>query len=158
MSKREDSAQLARSMQREAARLEDLVAAMRESRMAYVALRPSVMQAGVAAMQRIAADCRALAAERAGLHERLGRSLAAVAAGQPPELRGDLQRAGERLRRAAAAVRVENGVGARLLEFSRTAQENLMLSLYAPVSVRGYDRSARAVQGAARGSLVSGTL
>lgn len=155
MSRREDAARLVRAMQREAARLDDLVAVMRGNRMAYVALRPSVMQAGIAAMERIAADCRALATERIGLHEQLGPGAIDE---QTADLQRDLRRAGERLQLAAAAVRIENGVGVRLLEFSRNAQENLMLSLYTRAPMHGYDRSARAVQSVTHGTLVTGTV
>lgn len=155
MSRREDAARLVAAMQREAARLDDLVAVMRDNRMAYVALRPSVMQAGIAAMERIATDCRALATARIELQQRLGHGAIDE---QPADLRRDLRRVGERLQLAAAAVRVENGVGVRLLEFSRNAQENLMLSLYTRAPMHGYDRSARAVQSVTRGTLVTGTV
>jgi hypothetical protein len=79
--------------------------------------------------------------------------------GQAAAVQRRLREAAARARAAAVAVRVESGVGRRLLEFSQRAQESLLLSLRGAAPVSGYDRCARAVRaGASGGTLVCGTI
>ena len=159
MSKRELAAQLASVLEAETEALIELERAMRERRTAYVALRPSEVEAGVAALEQHADECRELAAKREQLQAQLGTRLADIVAALPPSLARRVENAAANLRDAAGRLRVENGVGARLLEFSRRAQESMLLSLYADSTTSGYDRHAQAVRhGAPRGTFVTGTL
>jgi hypothetical protein len=159
MSRHDDTQGLTAVLEQEAVRLRELAESMRRNRMHYVALRPSAMTGAVAAMEAIAAECAALAAQRTELLERLGGRLDDALAGLPPAAEKQLRDAAARARAAAGEVRIENGVGRRLLEFSRQAQESLLLSLYGAAPVAGYDRHARAVRGTARGgALIQGIL
>lgn len=169
MSQHELIDRLVTSFDEEASGLERLVAAMRGSRTAWLALRPSDLEEAVERLRRLADHAMEMGSRRSA-------ALCAVGSSLGLEPRSILRRPDPRIPRPAAdricraagravsaaeALRRENGMGNRLLEFSRLSQEGMFHSIAGTREshTRGYDRHARAiVQPAARGSFVDGRL
>ena len=153
--------QLAVAIDAEARALEALCAAMASSRTLYVALRASELAAALAPLDAAAATVRSAGERRARLAAALAPAgLQALLDAVPRARSAPLRRALERARAAARALRVENALGARLLEFARGTQESLLRAVAgASAGAKVYDCHARAV--AARGesgNLISGKL
>jgi hypothetical protein len=165
----EPLAELAKALDVEAGAHEQLAALLRRHRLAFVALRPGEVEAGLLALQDAGEASLRGAQQRAQLWqaatERLGLpprarlvELAAAAGGEPGER---LLRSGARARAAARTLRVENAVGRRLVDFARQSHEGLLQALLGlgQRHERTYDRHMRSVPGhAGHGRLLSGNI
>lgn len=171
MPTREPWRELVDSIEQEARALDSVRTAMQERRTLYVALRGRDLEQGLAPLTALAETARQATLRRQQLLEALApaagtgaRGRANLVATAPRDVRSRLERATALARAAARALRVENALGARLLEFARASQESLVHALAgaapgADHAAKVYDCNARAVAPRrASGNLVSGNL
>lgn len=167
MSVRDAVVRLTRALDDEARALFRLRELLERGRLAFVALKPSELEQALAALAPDAERAQQAAARRrdafAAAVTLLGltapATLGELAAAAPADQRAALQRAADAAKAAAGALRVETGVGARLLEFSRGSQEAMFRDLLEATRPRSYDRNARSTTGpAATGRIVSGSI
>ncbi|GAB4139421.1 MAG: hypothetical protein Fur0037_05650 [Planctomycetota bacterium] len=167
MSLRELSERLGTSLRFTASLLRRLEKGLRERRAKWISARPSDVEEPVLALERLAAEVaearrsqqellRAIAvllprgAVREGVPMRVNATR--IAAALPPADAARLRASADEAAAAASAVRVEVGLGDRLVRFSRMAHEAFVQRLVTRTNpltcgVRGYDRRALAVQG-----------
>lgn len=169
MSRHELADHLIRSLEDEATSLEKLLRGMQESRTAWLALRPTELSDAIERLGRLADHTIQMEAKRQAVLRELesvlglepGTNFRQLGSQVPKPIADRLQRVAGRARAAAEALRLENGMGTRLLEFSRLSQEGMFHSIAGAQEshARSYDRNARAVvQPAASGSFIDGRL
>lgn len=156
-------------LEAEADGLEKLHVAMKNSRTAWLALRPSELETAVDQLQRLADHSAEIEDKRRAVVQKLEEALCIPQGANVSRLSSHLPRpdaerlknAARRASKAAGSVRGENGMGTRLLDFSRQSQESMFHSIATlnESQVRSYDHTARTVVHAATsGSLVDGRL
>lgn len=161
---------LVANMRRAHGALEALLETMRENRSAWIAIRPSALEASIAAMDAEARTAHVLEEERSAILAELGNALgiegavtmSALTDRVSPDAARKLREAGSALDKAARAVKVETMVGERLLASSRRIQDGLFQQAVRETDgnrPRSYDRSAHASKQSPRaGSLVDGLI
>lgn len=156
-------------LEAEADGLEKLCLAMKKSRTAWLALRPNELQSAMDQLQRLADHSAEMEGERQAVVQELEGALRLpqgmnVSRLRPHLARPDAERlehAARRASKAAASVRGESGMGARLLDFSRQSQESMFHSVARlhESQARSYDHTAKSVVCVATsGSLIDGRL
>jgi hypothetical protein len=169
MSRHELADHLISSLENEAISLEKLLRGMQESRTAWLALRPTELSDAIQRLGRLADHTIEMEAKRQAVLQELesvlglnpGSSFRQLGSHVSSPVADRLHRVAGRAIAAAEALRRENGMGTRLLEFSRLSQEGMFNSIAGAQEshARSYDRNARAVvQPAASGSFIDGRL
>ena len=153
----------------EADGLEKLHMAMKKSRTAWLALRPGELESAIDQLQKLADHSAEIEGKRRAVVQELegalclsqGTNVSQLSSHLPRPDAERLRNAARRASKAAGSVRGENGLGTRLLDFSRQSQESMFHSIATlhESQVRSYDHSARTVVHAGTsGSLVDGKL
>lgn len=156
-------------LEEQAQQLEQLLAAMRENRSAFVSARPSHLDGAIAQLEQEAESARDLDQQRVSCAHELALALDLPGA---VSLKDILERldAGARqrfapitawIRDAARGIEIEKRLGTRLLENSNQAQEELLLGLLGQeqgrVSTYGEDAQA-SEENKSKGRLISGLI
>jgi len=165
---RKPATALVEALEQQRTRLAALLTALEHGRNTFMTVRSAELEQASAGLWALAQRVQEVEAAREAALEELRVVLGAA---QPPSVRElaprlpeDLRRrlcaAAERVRAVAEKLRVEQRLGARLLEFSAEAQVGMFKDLLgAEEPVRGYDRSARVLDAAPGvGRLISGKV